>query len=439
MQKEIKHYLDQFERFHNGSARQAVHELRKKALKAFEEQGFPSTRQEEWRFTNIKPIAQTPFDIRAGKVELEAGELEPFLFPGWDKPLIVLVNGRFDWDHSRNWQNIPGVEIMPLKQVLDEDKTLFNAYINKVVQDHETAFSRLNLAFMHDGVCLHINNNVQVKDEIHILHLFKSAEQPLAAYPRNLIIAGNNSDVRIIETFHTLGTGITFTGMVSEVVLGENARIGHYRIQNESGEAFHVSNTAIMQKDNSNYKSVTFTFNGKLVRNNISTTLNGSGIESTLNGLYLAGEEQLIDNHTFIDHARPHCDSHELYRGILKGRARAVFSGKILVRPDAQKTDAKQSNNCLLLSDNAQIDTKPQLEIYADDVKCTHGATVGQLDDEAIFYLRARGLPKKKAVGVLTYAFAEEIISGIEVPEIRDVIHQLLAQNLGHEIDFTEQ
>ncbi len=439
MQKEVKHYLDQFERFHNGSAKQAVHGLRKKALKAFEEEGFPSTRQEEWRFTNVKPITQTPFTAQAEKVEIDKAELEPFLFPDWKKPLIVLVNGRFDATHSRNWQNIPGVEIIPLKQVLDEDKTLFNAYINKVIQAHETAFSRLNCAFMHDGVCLHINNNVRVQDEIHIVHLIKGGDAPLAAYPRNLIVAGNNSEVRIIETFHSLGAGITFTDMVSEVVLGENARIGHYRIQNESGEAYHVSNTAITQKSNSNYKSVTFTFDGRLVRNNISTTLNGSGIETTLNGLYMASEEQLVDNHTFIDHARPHCDSHELYRGILKEKARAVFSGKILVRPDAQKTDAKQSNNCLLLSDNARIDTKPQLEIYADDVKCTHGATVGQLDDEATFYLRARGIPKSKAIGVLTYAFAEEIISTIELPEIRDAIHNLLAEHLGHEIDFTEQ
>ncbi len=437
MQNEIKHYLDQFERFHNGSAGQAVHALRKKALREFEQEGFPTTRQEEWRFTNVKPLAQTPFMVSGG-AQLQQPEVETFLFPGWQKPLIVLVNGRFDRELSRNWQDIPGVDVIPLKQVLDEDKTLFNAYLTKIVQDHETVFSRLNSAFMHDGVCLHINDKVRVQEEIHIVHVMKGGEKPLAAYPRNLIIAGKGSEACLIETFHSSGAGVTFTDMVSEVFVGENARLKHYRIQNESPEAFHVSNTAVSQKENSNYKSVTFTFGGRLVRNNISTALNGQGIESTLNGLYMVRDKQLIDNHTFIDHARAHCDSHELYRGILRDSARAVFSGKILVRPDAQKTDAKQSNNCLLLSDEARVDTKPQLEIYADDVKCTHGATVGQLDEEAAFYLRARGIPRHKATGILTYAFAEEIIAAIEVAEVRDAVHALLADRLGHEIDFTE-
>ncbi|RMH65551.1 MAG: Fe-S cluster assembly protein SufD [Calditrichaeota bacterium] len=433
----IQHYKEQFSRFHNGSARQSVHTLREKALNILEEEGFPTVRQEEWRFTNIKPIVQTPF-MPAEKIELAEETIAPYLPENNDSPRIVLINGRFDAGLSKGWRDIPGVEVISIKQALEEERALYTSYLSSIVKKHETPFSRLNSAFLTDGIIIRINDNVEVKEPLWIAHFLQGDATPRVAFPRSLYIAGSNSRSTLVETFHSLNNHTTLTNVVSEVSVGANARLHHYRIQDESAGAFHISNTAIAQKQDSRYASVTFTFGGRIVRNNISTELNGQGIESILNGLYMGHDEQLIDNHTFIDHAQPHCESHELYRGILKDKARAVFSGKIMVRPDAQKTDAKQSNNCLLLSDDARINSKPQLEIYADDVKCTHGATVGQLDEEAAFYLRARGIPRHKATGILTYAFAEEIISGIEVEAVRDTVHRLLARQLGHEIDFTE-
>ena len=433
----IEHYKEQFTLFHNGTARQPVHTLRENALKNLEREGFPSTRQEEWRFTNVKPIVQTPF-IPARKIQLKPDDIEGCIPGCGDHPWIVVVNGFFDEQLSRNWREIPGVDVLPVKQALDEDMPLYKSYLGSAVKDHHTPFSRLNDAFLNDGVIIRINDDVVVEQPLFITHIVSGDHTAQAAFPRSLYIMGKNSRATLIETFHSLGNHVTLTDTVSEVIIGANAGLNHYRIQDEASRAYHVSNTAITQKQDSRYASVTFTFGGKIVRNNISATLNGSGIESVLNGLYMAHEEQLIDNHTFIDHAHPHCDSHELYRGILKDKARAVFSGKIMVRPDAQKTDAKQSNNCLLLSDDARINSKPQLEIYADDVKCTHGATVGQLDEEAAFYLRARGIPGDKAAGILTYAFAEEIIASIEVDVVRNAVHELLTRQLGHAIDFTE-
>jgi Fe-S cluster assembly protein SufD len=250
------------------------------------------------------------------------------------------------------------------------------------------------------------------------------------ATPRNLIIAGENAQLKLIETYAGLSNSTYFTNAVSEIVVARNAHVEHFKVQQESESAYHIGSTYIDQQRDSNYKSYNFVFGGHLVRNNFSTTLSDEGIECTLNGLYIGVNDQHIDNHTVIDHARPNCHSEELYKGILDDQAHGVFNGKIYVRQDAQKTNAIQSNNIILLSDDAAIDTKPQLEIFADDVRCTHGATIGQLDENAYFYLRSRGIDKKRARQLLIYAFASDVIDRVEIEPLRTKLSELLAEKL---------
>jgi Fe-S cluster assembly protein SufD len=257
-------------------------------------------------------------------------------------------------------------------------------------------------------------------------------------HPRNLIYVEKNSALSVVESYFSAGSGVYFNNPVTELKIEENARLNHVRIQNENTNAYHVGNIFTDQDRNSVYHSTSVTFGGRISRNNYYARLNGEGIETTLNGLYLGHGKQLIDNHTFLDHAKPHCTSHEVYQGILTDKANAVFSGKIMVRQDAQKTDAKQSNNCLILSDDARINSKPQLEIYADDVRCTHGATVGQLNEDAVFYLQSRGIPEKKAKNILTYAYAERVIDGIDSGIIKSRIDELLQKRLEEDINFVK-
>ena len=263
---------------------------------------------------------------------------------------------------------------------------------------------------------------------IHLLFVASSHGEPTVSHPRNLIIVGDNSQVAIVESYVGLDGGVYFTNAVTEIVAGQNAVIDYYKLQQESAEAFHIATLAVHQDRSSNFTSHSISLGGALVRNDVKARLDAEGVECTLNGLYMASGHQLVDNHTSIDHAKPHCSSHELYKGVLDGKSKGVFSGKIIVRPDAQKTDAKQTNKNLLLSADSVIDTKPQLQIYADDVKCTHGATVGQLDKDAIFYLRSRGIGHEDARSLLTYAFANEIISRIKIPSVREQLNAAVLQ-----------
>jgi Fe-S cluster assembly protein SufD len=426
--KHTQKYLDLFKSGFNGEASQDFHGVREKAANAFADLGFPTTRQEEWRFTNIADIASSDFKI-AGKDKLATiteKDIAPFKFDKWDGSELVFVDGFYVEQLSSIKTNT--IKIESLATAL-ENKTLAKSEIfTELANFSDEPFTALNTAFTRDGIIIQVPDNYIEKSGIHIIQV--SVEENVMTCPRNVVIAGKSSESTVVETFHTLAKGAVFVNSVVEIGVAENAKLNHFKLQEESESSFHVGRTAIKQGANSNYYSASFDFGGKIVRNNISTELDGEGITSTLNGLYLARDTQHIDNHTFIDHAKPHCESHELYRGILAGKSKGVFSGKILVRQDAQKTDAKQSNNCLLLSDDAQIDAKPQLEIYADDVKCTHGATVGQLDDDALAYLRARGIPKEKAVHVLTHAFAEEVISGITVQPLQEKVEQLLLNRL---------
>jgi Fe-S cluster assembly protein SufD len=339
---------------------------------------------------------------------------------------LVMIDGRFAPQLS-SMKGLPqGVSINSLSQALNENWGQLEPHLAKYASYQNDAFTALNTAFMREGAFVSIAPGVTLEKPLCIFHIATGAMEGYVTHPRNLILAGANSEAQVAEAYATIRNCVYFTNAVTEFVVGENARIDHYKLQEESTEAFHVATLQLQLEKGSTFSSHYLGFGGGLVRNQVRAHLGGQGCECTLNGLYVASGTQHLDNLTVIDHAMPRCASHELYKGILDGKAHGVFNGKIFVHQDAQKTDAKQTNQTLLLSDDAVINTKPQLEIYADDVKCTHGATVGQLDDEAIFYLRSRGIGEAQARALLTFAFANDIVRRVKVERLRIRLEEML-------------
>ncbi len=427
-------YLSNFEAFEknlNGEAGGWFHDVRRDALRRFDELGFPTTRNEEWKYTNITPIAKENFKhiIRPDLESVSSEDIGRYDYNGLDVHLLVFVDGHFSEKHSAVRDLPDGVKVGCLAEALRTQAVAVEQHLTKYARYEDDSFTALNTAFINDGAFIYLSDNALVEKPIHLLFLASGQSDPFVNYPRNLIIAGKHSKATIIETYAGIKNNRYFTNTITEVFVDENAHIDHFKVQEESNEAYHISTIQVYQKADSNFASNAIDFGGSIVRNNPRATLDAEGVESTLNGLYLGTGSQLIDNHTTIDHAKPHCNSHELYKGVLDGTARGVFNGKIYVRLDAQKTDAKQTNQALLLSDGASIDTKPQLEIFADDVKCTHGATIGQLDENALFYLQTRGVQKDMARDILTYAFASDVIDRIKIKELRDYCyHRVLVK-----------
>ena len=379
----------------------ALRRGREQAFERFLNLGFPTVRDEEWRFTNVGPVAATPFE-RAGAAALPGDRLSEWTYADVTHRLI-LVNGR-----------LAGTPVLP------EGVTVRRGgeAIAEAAPGH--AFVDLNLAFFEEETVLDVAPGAAVSAPLHVLHVTVASETPILASPRLRVIVGEQAQVSLIESYVSIGAAESLTNVVALFDVGAAAIVDHVKVQDESGVAFHLASTFVRVARAGTFTSHAITIGGRIARNDISAVLDGEGAECTLNGLYVADGDTLVDTHTTIDHARAHCPSHEVYKGILGGRARAVFNGKIIVRPDAQKTDAKQTNKALLLTDGAQINTKPQLEIFADDVKCTHGAAIGQLDEDALFYLRARGIPTLDARNMLIHAFAGEVLDGIKVDGVRD-------------------
>jgi Fe-S cluster assembly protein SufD len=440
LKEEKNTYLADFARFEKEAAMNGqpwVHRLRQAAMKRFNELGFPTSRNEDWKFTSVAPIAKTPFRL-VPAYDLDGVTSETLEQSGHqigDAIRLVFLNGHYAPPLSSLEALPDGVIVTSLATALHAHAQLVEPHLARYAAYQDHAFTALNTAFVHDGVFVFISRGTTVQSPIHLLYLTTAAGEGTVAHPRNLIVTGSRSQVTIVESYACPKEQVYFTNAVTEIVAGDHAVIDHYKLQRESGEAFHVATLKVHQGPGSNFSSHYLGFGGELVRNEVRAMLDGEDCECTLNGLYMAGGRQHADNHTVIDHAKPHCASHELYKGILNGKAHGVFNGKIFVHQDAQKTDAKQTNKTLLLSDDAVINTKPQLEIYADDVKCTHGATVGQLDDDAIFYLRSRGLGREEARRLLTYAFANDIISRVKVEPIRTRLEQtmLASQELPQE------
>jgi Fe-S cluster assembly protein SufD len=429
--KEKDLYLSAFAQLDKQTADEPafLRRLRETAIERFAELGFPTARNEDWRFTSVARLAQTPF--RPGLPEDGEGRdlLSEFRQSVGDPDALghglVFLNGHL-LDQPGGTRLPGGVTVRPLREQLDLHPEEVEPHLARYAGYESHAFTALNTAFLRDGAFVHVPNGTLLDRPLYLVHLSANRGEPTVSHPRNLVVVGRNSQVTLVEAYVGRDGEVYFTNAVTELVVGENAFVDHYKLQREGRDAFHVANTQIHQARSSNFTSLYVSLGGGLVRNEVRSLLGAEGCEATINGLYLATDRQHVDNLTVIDHAKPHCASHELYKGILDGRAHGVFNGKIFVRQDAQKTDAKQTNQTLLLSEDAVINTKPQLEIFADDVKCTHGATVGQLAADALFYLRSRGLGLEEARDLLTYAFANDVIEKIKVEPLRRRLEELL-------------
>jgi Fe-S cluster assembly protein SufD len=413
-----------------------LQDMRARAATTFADLGFPTTRDEEWRFTSVAPIASSEFQpADAADVRLDEAELDGFVYADAPNRLVIL-NGRFSPELSRVGALPKGVRAGSLAAAVTEHPEAVQRYMGQLAHFNTRAFSALNTALAVDGAYVYIPDGLVLEESLQLLFVSTAPASgaPLMTSARTLIVAGDRSQSRIVETYVGPRGSVYFTNAVTEVSLGEGAVMDHYKVQEESQEAFHVASMHVHAVRASTFSSHSFSLGGRLVRNDVDAHLDGEGAEVTLNGLYLADGDRHVDNHTAIDHAKPHCPSHEIYKGILGGRARAVFNGKILVRQDAQKTDAKQTNRALLLTDHASINTKPQLEIFADDVKCTHGAAIGQLDEDAIFYLRARGLTFFEARDMLIHAFAGEILDRVQLEPLRTALEAELYVQLAKDL-----
>ena len=426
--------------------------LRREAMSRFGELGFPTKRLEEWRSTDIRAIAETSFRFEAladcGAASVSESDCEGVRYP--DTHELVFVNGVFRADLSRLRSLPEGTIACSLEEAWREHPELVEPHLGRHAKFDDHAFVALNTALHQNGAFVFFPRNTIVETPIHVLHLGRGGDSPVASFPRNLFVAEENSQGRIIEQYATAAAageagepgeidavsknsdsrGRHFACPVTEVVLAPNAVIDHYKLQRESTDAFHMATFQIYLGRSSNFCSHSISWGGGLVRNDVNAVLDGEGCEATLNGLYMVGGKQLVDNHMRVDHVAPHCDSHELFKGILEGHARAIFSGRIYVHKGAQKTDAKQTNRNLLLSPTALVHSNPQLEIFADDVRCTHGSTVGQLDELAIFYLRSRGIGEEAARSLLTYAFCADIVQRIKDKSVRRDLEEFLFRRL---------
>jgi Fe-S cluster assembly protein SufD len=405
--------------------------LRRRGLDRFREVGFPAPRDEEWRFTPVAPIARTEFALApAAEAAVAADDLAPFLFGHPEWPRLVFVDGRY----APGLSVLPpdgAVRVRPLSEVLMAEPALLEGHLARHAGVEETPFTALNAAFLREGAVIEVAAGAVVDDPIHALFVTTPAASGVALRPTSSRLRGCSARAQVVESYLSLAPGTTYlTNAVTEVVVEADAWVEHSRIQRESEAAFHVAFTQVEQARDSHYRSFSFAMGGAIARHNLHARLNDSNVESLLYGLYVGHGDQLIDNHTAIFHDHPDCRSWEVYKGLLDDRAHGVFNGKIFVTPEAQKTDAKQTNRALLLSDTASIDTKPQLEIFADDVKCTHGAAVGQLDEQSFFYLQSRGVPRAAARRLLTYAFAAEVLEEIASAPVRDALEAVVRERL---------
>lgn len=398
---------------------------RSAAFARFMERGFPTTREEEWKFTNVAPIASTEFRRVTDGPRVTAAALEPFLFRDAPGFRAVVINGKLSAGLSSLAGLPEGVTVSGLAEAMTAQPPLEGPSLKS---DHP--FVLLNTAFCDGGVFIHIAPKTVLTDPIHVLFVSAPGSGPALVAPRLFVVVGEQSQSSIVEDYVGVGSSPVLTTAVTEILMGPGAVVDHVKVQRETAEAFHMASMFVHLHRASTFTSQAITFGGRIARNDITATLAGDGAECTLNGLYVADDDTLVDTHTTIDHAMPHCPSHEVYKGILTGRAKGVFNGKIIVRPDAQKTDAKQTNKVLLLSGDASINTKPQLEIFADDVKCTHGAAIGQLDDDQLFYLRARGIGEQDARNMLIHAFASDVLNGIKHEGVRARLEEVLVEKL---------
>ncbi|MDG1571362.1 Fe-S cluster assembly protein SufD [Robiginitalea sp. M366] len=413
-----------------------IHEMRSEALKNFETKGFPHRKMEAWKYTSLAGLQQVDFSIFPKEDNnLEYREVKPYFLHEIDTYKIVFVDGVYSSYLSETTHD--GVDICLMSAALSKPmyRPIIDVYFNKVAS-REDSLTSLNTAFTKEGAYIYIPKNKAPRKPVEILHFSTGNEAALMVQPRNLIIVEENAELQVIERHQSLTSNEVLTNCVTEIFAAKNAIVDYYKVQNDMPGASLIDNTYIDQKDNSQVSVHTFSFGGKLTRNNLNFYQDGEHINSILKGVTILGEKQHVDHHTLVHHQQPNCESHQDYKGIYGSRSTGVFNGKIIVDKIAQKTNAFQQNNNLLISDQAEVNTKPQLEIFADDVRCSHGCTIGQLDEEAQFYLRSRGIPEKEASALLMYAFANNVLESVRIQEVKARINKLIAKKLGVNIGF---
>ncbi|MEO5905018.1 MAG: Fe-S cluster assembly protein SufD [Gemmatimonadaceae bacterium] len=393
-------------------------ELRRSAMATFTSVGFPTTKNEDWHFTSVTSIAERRFGVAAPGLAISADTLSNIGY-GQDWHTLVFVNGRLISEPAV--ETLPaGLTITTLASEIESGSEVIKRHFAKLATPDSGSFTALNTTHAEDGAVVRLGADCVADKPVHLVFVSDAGAESAQTHPHNLVFAEKHSQATIIESFVALGADVYFTNAVTEVFVADGARLSHYKLQRESQNAFHVGTIQVHQARDSRYESFSFATGAALSRTNVYTTLAGDAAEAVLNGLYMVDGKQHVDHQTRIEHVQPNCPSREVYKGVLDGRSHGVFNGKVYVHPEAQKTDGKQTNNTLLLSERAQIDTKPQLEIFADDVKCTHGATVGRLDETSLFYMKSRGVNARTARELLTYAFAADVLETIELAEVRE-------------------
>ncbi len=413
-----------------------IHQLRTDAIKEFETLGFPTKKQEAWKYTSLNSILKEDYSVFPKKEDaLEYRDIKKYLIHDIDCYNLIFVDGIFSSHLSQTTHDKIDVCLMSSALNKPKYKDLIDTYFNKLVTN-ETGFNPLNTAFAREGAFIHIHKNLVADKPIQIVNFSTGNESALLVQPRNLIIAEENSQVQIIERHQSLTENPVLTNSVTEIFAAKRAIVDYYKIQNDKSSASIIDNTYVEQKEDSNCSMHTFSFGGKLTRNNLNFYQKGEHCESTLKGITIIEDKQHVDHNTLVHHISPNCESHQDYKGIFADTSVGVFNGKVLVDKEAQKINAFQANNNILLNDKATINAKPQLEIFADDVKCSHGCTIGQLDEESLFYLRSRGIPLKEAKALLMYAFANNVLESVKIPEIKKRITHQIALKLGVNLGF---
>ena len=407
---------------------------REKYITQLAKKGFPTIKDEEWKYTNLLPILKKDYKLSESQTLVEQQLLREYILNDTNTHLIVFVNGQFSNELSSI--NIENAFVCSLSDAELKNPIILKKYWGSCLPENPDSLVALNSALSKNGTFIYVPKNTIIKKPIQILYFTNGVSTDLFLQTRNLIVVEENSQVQITERHQNLDDKEVFTNALTEINAGANSIVELYKIQNDNRNCSLIDNTWVKQEKTPNCSVDTFSFGGKFIRNNLNFLLNGEHAESNMRGITLIGKNQLVDHHTLVDHAVPNCQSNELYKGIFDDNAKGVFNGKVMVRPDSQKTNAFQSNNNLLLTDTASIDTKPQLEIYADDVACSHGCTIGQLDDEALFYLRSRGIPLKEAQAILMYAFANDVLRKIKIPELKEKLNQIIAEKLGVELNI---
>ena len=412
-----------------------IHEIRTKAFENFEKLGFPTKKLEAWKYTSLNPILKNDFCIFPNKeVSVDFTEVRKYFISDIDSYKVIFIDGKYSSFLSETTHDTIDVCLMSAALTKPKYKVVIENYFNKIAkQDNLTS---LNTAFAKEGAYIYIPKNVEVQKPIQIINLTTGAEIATMMQPRNLIVVEENAHVQIIERHQSLNSNAVLSNVVTEVFVGRNATFDYYKIQNDNLNASLVDNNYIEQKTNSEVAVHTFSFGGNITRNNLNFYQRGEHINSILKGITIIEEKQHVDHHTLVHHIEPNCESHQDYKGIYDERSTGVFNGKVIVEKEAQKTNAYQQNNNVLVSDKATVNAKPQLEIFADDVKCSHGCTIGQLDDDALFYMQQRGIPKKEGKALLMYAFANTVLDSVKIPEVKKRITKLIAQKLKVNIGF---